>query len=80
MTNILYQSIDDLVQDNAGLTIKLQLAKTEIGSLKLEIERLEGGHLALTVKLQDANNEVARMGMVLKHQVKDLESIRRSGK
>lgn len=62
--------IDELVKDNAELTIKLQVAETDIDNLKLAIERLEGKNLALTVKLEDANNEIGRLDMVLKRPVK----------
>lgn len=62
--------IDELVKDNAELTIKLQVAETDIDNLKLAIERLEDKNLALTVKLEDANNEIGRLDMVLKRPVK----------
>lgn len=72
--------IEELVKDNAGLTIKLQLDDTEVGRLKLEMVRMEDNHLALTVKLEDANNEIGRLGMVLKRQGRDRESINQFGK
>ena len=42
--------IDELIKDNAELTIKLQIAEADIDNLKLAIERLENNNLALTVK------------------------------
>lgn len=67
--------LDDLVNENAGLIIKLQLADTEIGNLKLEVERLEDGQLTLKMKLEESDNEIGRLNMKLKHQVNDLALI-----
>ena len=69
--------IEELAKNGAGLTVKLQVAETEIGKLHLAIERLEDGQLALRVKLEEANNEIGRLDMVLKHRVQGLEHIRR---
>ncbi|MDO8466089.1 MAG: hypothetical protein Q7S46_12705 [Gallionella sp.] len=80
MTCKLYQSIDVLIKENAELTLKLQLFEAEIGNLKLAVERLEDAQRGLTVKLEEANNEVSRAYMVLKHQGGNLKSIRQHGK
>ena len=73
MANELNERLNDALRENAELTRKLQMAETENGSLKSEF-------LALTEKLDDANNEIARLGMVLKHRTKDIESVSRPGK
>lgn len=80
MTNEHYQSIDELAAKVAGLTLNLQVANTEIGSLKSLIERMENEHLALTEKLEDAKHEIARLDMVRKRNQDDLETIRRPNK
>ena len=76
----IYQTlrIDELVKENAGLTLKLQIADIEIGHLKFEVEQSKEGQLALIVKLEESDNEVGRLGMVLKHQVKDMEFIKQA--
>ena len=66
--------IEELVKHNAGLTVKLHDAETEVGRLHLIIEQLEDGQLALTVRLEDAGSEIGRLGMVLKHRAESLES------
>lgn len=80
MNNELYQRIDELARLNDTLTLELQVAETEIGSLKTTIERLESEHLALTEKLEDAKNEIARLDMVRKRNRDDSVTIRRLGK
>lgn len=70
-------NIEELVKHGKGLTVKLQVANTEIGKLRLVIEKLENGKLALTVRLEDADNEVGRLGMVLKHRADGLEAFLR---
>lgn len=72
--------IEELVKRSEGLTVKLQVAETEIGQLHLAIERLEDGQLTLSVKLEDANNEIGRLEMVLKHRADSLEQMRRHPK
>jgi hypothetical protein len=69
--------IEELVKFSEGLTVKLQVANTEIGKLRLVIERLEDGQLALLVKLEDSENEVGRLGMVLKHRAAGLAALKR---
>lgn len=61
-------NVGELVKFNKELTVKLQIAETEIGKLHLAVERLENDQIALTVKLEDAENEVGRLDMVLKHR------------
>lgn len=80
MTNELYQRMDELVRENAGLTLKLQVAEIEIDNLRLEIERLKNEHLVLTEKLEDAMSEIARLNMMRKRNLNDLETIKRLGK
>jgi predicted nuclease with TOPRIM domain len=80
MTNEHYQRLDEFERLNTLLTLELQVAETEIGSLKSMIERLENEHLALTEKLGDAKNEIARLDMMRKRNWDDLETVRRLGK
>jgi hypothetical protein len=54
-------NIKELVRHSSGLTLKLGLAEREIGQLLLAIERLEDGKMALKLKLEDANGEIARL-------------------
>lgn len=72
--------LEELVREKDGLIINLHVAETEIGRLKVVIERLEDGRQVLSVKLEDANNEIGRLGMVLKHQPSNLESAPQHGK
>ncbi|HEY5994036.1 MAG TPA: hypothetical protein VIU46_05485 [Gallionellaceae bacterium] len=69
-------NIEELVKFSRGLTVKLRIADTEIGKLRLVIEKLENDQIALTVKLEDASNEVGRLGMVLKYRVDSLEVLK----
>lgn len=69
-------NIEELVKFSKGLTVKLQIANTEIGLLHVEIEKLENDQIALTVKLEDADNKVGRLGMVIKHQGDALEILK----
>jgi hypothetical protein len=80
MTNELYQHLDGLVAENKALTMKLKLADAEIATLRIEVARLENGQLELSVKLEDANNEVGRIGMVLTHNYDALATLRRHEK
>lgn len=73
MTDELNERFNDVVRKNAELTVKLEVAETEIGNLKSEL-------LTLSEKLEDANNEMGRMGMVLKHRAKDMQSQKRLDK
>lgn len=45
MTNELYKSLDDLVEENKELIIKLELADSVIANLRLEIKKSEDGQL-----------------------------------
>lgn len=74
-THVLH--IDDLIKENTELTLKLHLAEAEIGSLKVEIERLDDGQLALVVKLKDADNEVSRLSVIVKRQWVEKNWLRR---
>jgi chromosome segregation ATPase len=78
--NVLYQHIDDLVKQVAGLTQNLEAAKTEMGRLKCTIEGMESEYLALTEKLADAGNEIARLDMLKKRLQDDSATIRRLNK
>ena len=53
---------------------------TKYRQIKSENTRLKSELLALSEKLADANIEIARMGMVLKHRAKDMQSERQPGK
>lgn len=78
--NELYQSLDEIVDENARLTLKLQVYKTESGVLKSANERLEIGFLAVTEKLEIANNEIDRLRMMRHRNQKNLEAIKRLGR
>jgi hypothetical protein len=60
-------NIEQLVQHSSGLVVKLNVAETEIGRLRLAIEKAEGGELALVLKLEDANSEIGRLRLALGH-------------
>lgn len=70
-------NIEELVKHNKKLTLKLRISETEVAQLHLEFERVEGENLALVVKLEDANNEIGRLDMVLRHRLDSLESLNR---
>jgi predicted nuclease with TOPRIM domain len=72
--------MDELVRENAGLILKLQVAEIEVDNLRSEIERMENERLALTGKLEDAKSEIARLDMVMKRRRDDSETVRRLGK
>lgn len=67
MTNELFQYVNELILENAGLTLKLQAYEAEIGSLKSANQRLVNGLLTVTEKLEKANNEIGRLDLVVKH-------------
>ena len=62
MHNELYDNFTYVFQENNELSTKLQQAETENASLKSKL-------ITLSEKLEDANNEIGRLGMVLKHRV-----------
>jgi predicted nuclease with TOPRIM domain len=72
MHNELFEHFNNVVQENIELMSKLELAEAKIANLKSTNERLEYGFQALSDKLEDANNEINRLGMVLKHRTKDM--------
>lgn len=76
MQNKLYEHFTYVVQENTELSSKLQQAETEVANLKSANERMEHRLLALSEKLEDANNEIGRLGMVLKHRAKERPSER----
>ena len=80
MTDELYEHFTSVVQENNELSTKLQHAEIEIARLKSANERLENRLLTLNEQLEDANNEIGRMGMVLKHRKKDIQSEKHIGK
>jgi hypothetical protein len=53
--NQLYQGLDELIQENLDLTIKLHVANKDVGKLKLEVIRLETEFSHLIVKLHESN-------------------------
>jgi hypothetical protein len=72
--------IDDVVRANQELATKLQQSEFENASLKSAIEQFEYRVLTLSEKLDDANNEIGRLGMVLQHRAKDMQTVRQLGK
>jgi peptidoglycan hydrolase CwlO-like protein len=63
-----------VVQEITELTSKLQLAEAEIADLKSVNDRMEYRLTTLNEKLEDANNEIGRLTMVLKHRAKEIPS------
>jgi predicted nuclease with TOPRIM domain len=80
MTSELYEHFTYVVLENNELSNKLQHAETENASLKSANERLENRLLVLSEQLEDANNEIGRLGMVLRHRTKDRQFDRRLDK
>jgi chromosome segregation ATPase len=80
MTNEFYKHFTYVFRGNNELSTRLQYAETENASLKAANEQLENRLLVLSEKLEDANNEIGRLDMVLKHRTKDMQSGRRLGK
>jgi nitrogen fixation/metabolism regulation signal transduction histidine kinase len=80
MTNQLYQNLDDLLEKNKELSIKLKLADSEVASLRVKVKNTADGNLELLVKLEEANNEVGRLSMQLNHRYEDLSILRRHNK
>jgi predicted nuclease with TOPRIM domain len=76
MTNELYQRMDELVNENTELTLKLYDAETLNGSLESANERLLNGLLTLTEKLKNANDEMGRLRMVRQRNQDSLEAIK----
>lgn len=70
-------NIEELVRHSKGLTLRLKISETEVAQLHLAVDQLEGENLALIVKLEDANNEIGRLDMVLRHNVDSLKAIKR---
>lgn len=54
-------NIEELVRHSSSLTLKLKLAEKEIGNLRMAVERLQDGKLALRLELADANSEIGRL-------------------
>jgi len=69
--------IEDVIKENARLTIKLSKADADLGKLRLEIKRLQEQQNALSIKLQDAENEVSRLYMVVRHQEEQSDWLQR---
>jgi hypothetical protein len=64
-------NIQELLSHSSGLTIKLGLAEDEIGRLRLAIERLQDGKMALKLKLEEANTEIGRLAPAQDHGADD---------
>jgi hypothetical protein len=64
-------NIQELLRHSSGLTIKLGLAEDEIGRLRLQMERLEDGKMALKLKLEEANAEIGRLAPADDHGADD---------
>ena len=60
--------IKDLSKNNAALSLKLHVAESKIGDLNIEVDQLRNERLVSVTKLKDAENEIRRLGMVLRHQ------------
>jgi small ligand-binding sensory domain FIST len=60
--------IDELVKDNARLIIQLRDSEAEIGHLRFQVERMEDGTQALTIRLENSIKEVGRMSVDLMHR------------
>lgn len=69
--------IDDLIRENETLKLQLEAADAKIANLTVKVIKSETGEHELIVQLEDANGEVGRLGMVLKHQSDNLTSIQR---
>ncbi len=81
----------ELTRENQFLKMTLRSETHKVADLKVQVRKLESGHIELvvklenankeierlTIKLEDADNEVGRLGMVLRHQIQNLESARR---
>lgn len=61
-------NIEELVRHSSSLTLKLKLAEKEIGHLRMAVERLQDGRLALRLELADANSEIGRLLTALTHE------------
>ena len=55
--NQLYQGLDELIQENLDLSIKLHIANKDVGKLKLEVMRLETKCSPLIIKLEESNDD-----------------------
>ncbi len=75
MTNELFQYVNELILENAGLTLKLQAYEAEIGSLKSANNQLVNGLLTVTEKLEKAHNEIGRLDLVVKHHRDDKATV-----
>lgn len=73
MTSERNECFDEVVRAYVALTTKFQKAEAENARLKSEL-------LTLSEKLADADNEIGRMSMVLKHRAKDMQSERQFGR
>ena len=80
MTNQTDIYIEKLVRDNAELIQKILCAESEIKKMRLENDNLRNTVQSLTEKVVDANNEVARMSMMMKHHQEDLVRIKHMNK
>jgi hypothetical protein len=80
MTNELYQRMDELVNENAELTLKLYDVETVNGSLESANDRLVNGLLTVTENLKNAHNEIDRLRMVRHRNRDSLEAIKRLGR
>jgi hypothetical protein len=68
--------IDDLLKDNIQFNLQLKLRDEEVARLKIEIVLMEDGRIELQAKLQDANDEVGRLGVVLHQQISDATQLK----
>lgn len=67
--------IEELMKDNSVLRVQLKSSEENVANLRLEVVRLENGTIELIARLEDAHNEIGRLGMVLKHQTDNLDTV-----
>ena len=67
--------IDELMKDNAILRVQLKSSEENVANLRLEVVKLENGTIEPVARLEDAHNEIGRLGMVLKHQTDNLDAV-----
>ncbi|HAC90246.1 MAG TPA: hypothetical protein DCF63_06375 [Planctomycetaceae bacterium] len=81
----------ELTRENQSLMMSLSEESKKVADLKVQLIKLENGHIELviklenadkeierlTIKLEDAENEIGRLGIVLRHQLENPEAAKR---
>jgi len=97
MINDFIVHIDCLIKDNTELHLQLDQSEAHVDSLKVEVTCLQDGqitrsleldestkgNIVLTEMLVDANNEISRLSLVIRHQAdnyKTVQSLRKKTK